>query len=47
MCMYVRVYKGSFVLAQTPDINAFLCTDMFAKYVMHPKTYNDMLNKKK
>jgi hypothetical protein len=45
--VYVRVYKGSFVHVQTPGVNAFLCTNMFAKYVMHPKTYNDILNKKK
>ena len=46
VCMCV--YGGSFVHAHINRQKIqFLCTNMFAKYEMHPKTYSDMLNKRK
>ena len=41
MSVCMCAYKGSFVHAHIPIHKMhFLCTNMFAKYVMHPKTYN-------
>ena len=48
MCVCMCVYGGSFVHAHIHIHKMkFLCTNVFAKYVMRPKTYNDMLNKRK
>ena len=47
-CVCMCVYGGSFVHAHIHIHKMqFLCTNMFAKYAMRPKTYNDMLNKRK
>ena len=48
MCVCRCVHGGSFVHAHIHIHKMkFLCTNVFAKYVMRPKTYNDMLNKRK
>ena len=47
-CVCMCVYGGSFVHARIHRQKIqFLCTNMFAKYETHPKTYSDMLNKRK